>query len=142
MLKQISVFIENTKGSLCKLTGALGDAGVDLFALSVADTETFGIVRCITDDTQKGIDVLRSVGYTVKLTDVLGVEVPDRPGGLAGVLALLADAGISVDYLYSLFRSVNGYSLIIFRVDDNEKAMRIFGENGIRLIEHDEIARI
>ena len=95
-VKQISVFIENRKGRLADFTKVLGDAGVDLVALSVADTTDFGILRAIVTDTEKGVKVLRDAGYTVNITDVLAVAVPDVPGGLAKVVGVLSEKNISI----------------------------------------------
>lgn len=139
MVRQISVFIENVRGSLSKLTRTLGRAGVDLIALSVADSEHYGIVRMIAGDADIAVEALRSAGYTVKTTDVLAVCVPDRPGGLSEVLGLLGAADISVEYIYSFVRRTDEGALIIFRVSDLEKAARILGENDVRLLSQDEV---
>lgn len=108
MVKQLSVFLENSKGRLASMTRALGDAGIDLLALSIADTTSFGILRAIVDDTDKAMAVLKEAGYTVNTTEVLAVLVPDSPGGLAGVLGLLNDAHVNVEYLYSFVRKAQG----------------------------------
>ena len=104
-VKQISVFIENTKGSLSRLTRLLSKGGVDLIALSIADTENYGIMRCIVSDTDKGVQIMREAGYVARLTDVLAVSVPDQPGGLANVLTLLNAADVSVEYLYYKYQN-------------------------------------
>lgn len=142
LVKQISVFIENTMGSLARLTGALGDAGVDLIALSVADTADYGIIRCITGDTQKGIDALRREGYSVRTTDVLVAAVPDVPGGLAQVLRALENGKVSVEYLYSFVRTNSEDALIIFRVMETERAAKVLSESGIRLLSQEEVAKL
>lgn len=142
LVKQISVFIENSRGSLSRLTGALGDAGVDLIALSVADTADYGIIRCITGDTQKGIEALRREGYTVRTTDVLAVVVPDGPGGLAQVLRALDRGNVSVEYLYSFVRTNSSDALIIFRVTETERAIAVLRENGIRMLTQEEVSKL
>ena len=139
-VKQISVFLENTKGSLSKMTRLLADAGLDLIALSIADTTNFGILRAIVSDNEKTLKVVRDKGYTANLTEVLAVAVPDVPGGLAGVLQLLRDNDISVEYLYSFVRRVGNDAIIIFRVDQPERAGNLLRDKGVRLLEQDEIA--
>jgi len=138
-VKQISVFLENTKGSLSRLTRLLSKGGIDLIALSIADTENYGIMRCIVSDTEKGIKIMREAGYVARLTDVLAVSVPDQPGGLAGVLALLNAAEVSVEYLYSFVRNSGTNALVIFRLNDNERGMRVLEEGDITLLTQEEV---
>ena len=137
-IQQISVFIENRHGSLTDFTQILGENGVDLIALSIADTTNFGILRAIVSDNT--LKVVRDKGYTANLTEVLAVAVPDVPGGLAGVLKLLRDNDISVEYLYSFVRRVGNDAIIIFRVDQPERAGNLLRDKGVRLLEQDEIA--
>ena len=138
-VKQISVFLENTKGSLSRLTRLLSKGGIDLIALSIADTENYGIMRCIVSDTEKGIKIMHEAGYVARLTDVLAVSVPDQPGGLAGVLALLNAAEVSVEYLYSFVRNSGTNALVIFRLNDNERGMRVLEEGDITLLTQEEV---
>lgn len=139
-IKQISVFIENRHGRLTEFTSLLGENGVDLIALSIADTTNFGILRAIVSDNDKALSIIRDQGYTANLTEVLAVAVPDVPGGLSGVLALLRDNDISIEYLYSFVRRVGNDAIIIFRVDQPEKAGNLLKKQGIRLLEQGEIA--
>lgn len=139
MLKQISVFVENKKGRLAAMTQVLEDNGIDLIALSIADTTNFGILRCIVNKVDVAVKVLEDAGFTVNTTDVIGVQVPDKPGGLAGVLKLLSDKEVSVEYLYSFVRGCQDAALILFRVNDVGKAMDIFRENGIEMVEKDQL---
>ena len=139
-IKQISVFLENSHGRLTDFTTILGRAGIDLIALSIADTTNFGILRAIVSDNDKALSIIRDNGYTANLTEVLAVAVPDVPGGLAGVLALLRDNDVSIEYLYSFVRRVGNDAIIIFRVDQPDKAGHLLLDNGIKLLEQDEIA--
>ncbi len=139
MIRQISVFVENKKGRLAKITDVLGQAGIDLIALSIADTTNFGIMRCIVSDPEKALDVLKQSGLTASMTEVIVAEVDDRPGGLAGILRLLDSAGISVEYLYSFVRTPNQNALILFRVEDITSAVAVMRENGVRLLEEKDI---
>ena len=124
-VKQISVFIENTPGRLAHFTKLLGDNNIDLVSLSVADTTHFGILRGIVADYEKAVKLISDNGYTVKLTDVLAVSVPDHPGGLAEVLEALSGHDIVVEYLYSFVRNAGDHALIIFRVDKLDEAEKV-----------------
>lgn len=138
-VKQVSVFLENKKGSLTGLTKILSDSGIDLIALSIADTEQYGILRCIMTDTEKGVKVLKDAGYVVRLTDVVAVCVPDKPGGLNSVLELLTDNDISVEYVYSFVRSTGSHALVIFHLSDIEKGLRVLTERGVKLLNNDQV---
>ena len=138
-LKQISVFLENTKGSLSRITRVLSQNKIDLIALSIADTEHYGILRGIVSDTEKAVSILKEAGYTVKLTDVLAVCVPDEPGGLASVLTLMNAADISIEYLYSFVRSSGSHALVIFRVPDPQRAIQVLEEAGIKLLDQEQV---
>jgi len=141
MVRQLSVFIENKQGRLAKITGLLADAGIDLIALSIADTTNFGIMRCIVDDPDKAKQVLKDGGFTASLTEVFVVEVPDKPGGLSDVLSALDEAHISVEYLYSFVWTQDENALILFRVEDIEGALNKFKEHDIKLLSAKDIAQ-
>ena len=138
-VKQISVFLENTKGSLSRLTRLLSKNGVDLIALSIADTEQYGIMRCIVSDTELGVKIMCEAGYVARLTDVLAVSVPDQPGGLTNVLNLLNAADVSVEYLYSFVRNSGSHALVIFRLNDNERGAKVLQEGDITLLNQEEV---
>ena len=142
MIKQISVFVENKKGRLAKITDVLGQAGIDLVALSIADTTNFGIMRCIVNDPDKALDVLKQNGFTANTTDAIVLEVIDKPGGLASVLRILDNADISVEYLYSFVRTPNENALILFRVEDVPKAVDVLKDNGVKLLETKDVFNI
>ena len=142
MIKQISVFIENKKGRLAKITDVLAQEGLDLIALSIADTTNFGIMRCIVSDPEKAISVLKQSGFTASTTEVFVVEVADEPGGLASVLRMLDDADISVEYLYSFVRTPNENALILFRVEDIETAVDTLKKNGVKLLGAQDVYQI
>ncbi len=141
-VKQISVFIENTQGKLADFTRLLGENGIDLVSMSIADTTSFGILRGIVADYEKAVKIIEDAGYTACLTDVLAVSVPDQPGGLAGILKLLSDEGISIEYLYSFVRRKGNNALIVFRVEEIERAARILTNNGVKLLSQEEICDI
>lgn len=137
-VNQISVFIENRKGRLAALTRAIADAGIDLYALSIADTTSFGILRCITADPKKTVDTIKKAGFTANITEVIAVVVEDKPGGIADVLQILLDADVNVEYLYSFVRNVSDKALILLRVDNIEKALAVFDEKGVKTLSHEE----
>jgi len=143
-IKQISIFLENRRGALRELTELLAEENVDLMALSIADTESYGIVRCVVAEDQitPTLELLREKSYTAKVNNVICVKVPDHPGGLAGVLALLEDADISVEYLYSFFR--NGtidepVALLVLRLTDPEKAVALFTEKKVTMLSQAQV---
>ena len=138
-VKQISVFIENTPGRLAQFTRLLGDHHIDLVSLSVADTTHFGILRGIVADYEMAMKLISENGYTVKLTDVLAVSIPDEPGGLAQVLEMLAKNDVGVEYLYSFVRNAGDHALIIFRVDKLPEAEKILTEAGVKLLSQEEV---
>jgi hypothetical protein len=139
MVKQLSVFIENTKGRLANLTRVLGNAGVDLHSLSIADTANFGILRAIVDDNEKALKVLRAQGYTVNITELIAVSVQDHPGGLAHALETLDGVGVSIEYLYSFVRRPSQSALILLKVDDAAKAVAALEKQGISLLKQEEL---
>src|SRR5512140_3318317 len=120
-VEQISVFLENKSGRLAEVAGVLASAGINIRALSLADTSDFGILRLIVNDTEKAKKVLKENGFTVGKTEVLAVEVADRPGGIAGILNVLNGGGINVEYMYAFVQKNNDNAIIIFRIDDLEK---------------------
>ncbi len=138
-VKQISVFIENTPGRLAGFTKLLGEHQIDLVSLSIADTTHFGILRGIVADYERAERLISEAGYTVRLTDVLAASVPDQPGGLAQVLGMLSESGISIEYLYSFVRNAGKNALIIFRVEELERAAQVLKDNGVRLLTQEEV---
>lgn len=138
-IKQVSIFLENRQGSLEEITTLLGDGGIDLIALSMADTTDFGILRAIVDDNEKALDLAKKKGFTASLTDVLAVSVSDSPGGLAKALQVLRQGGVFIEYLYSLVRRVNHNAIIIFRVDKPADAEKLLREQGFLLLEASDI---
>ena len=139
MLKQISVFLENKKGTLATAAKVLADNQIDLIALSIADTTDFGIMRCIVDKPEQTMKLLAANGFAVSTTEVLAVQVPDKPGGLSSVLSLLSSKNINVEYLYSFVRTPKEHALILFRVDDNARCMQVLNENGITFLSGEQI---
>ena len=130
-IKQLSIFVQNEPGRLSEIAGVIAGAGVDIRALSIADTTNFGILRLIVDKPTEAMEALGKLGLTVKLTEVIAVEVNDRPGEFAGALRVLGDAGVVVEYIYAFLSRSPGKACVILRVDDNEKAEGILKTAGI-----------
>jgi len=122
-VEQISIFIENKSGRLAEITRVLGDAGINIRALSLADTSDFGILRLIVNDCAKANTVLKEAGFTVSKTEVVAVEVPDHPGGLSAILQALDREAINVEYMYAFVERCGGNAVIIFRFDETDKAI-------------------
>ena len=118
MIEQVSVFLENSTGRLAELCRSLGDAGIDMHALMVADTESFGVVRIICDSPRAAIKLLDDEGFSATLTPVVAVEIPDRPGGLADVLEALERAHKNVEYAYCFVRPSAQSAVDVLKVDD------------------------
>lgn len=139
MVKQLTVFLENSPGRLARLTRSLGDAGVNMRALMVADTAEFGVVRIICDRPEDAKSALEESGFSVSVTDVIAVAVPDRPGGLADVLEVLDAEGMNVEYAYCFVEPGGEAAVDVFRVERVTEAMRVLEEAGIRVLRPDEI---
>ena len=134
LVKQLSVFMENRPGRLYKLTHALGQEGIDFVTLSIADTKDYGIVRFIARDNDRAYEILKQAGFTVGQTELIGVEVEDKPNALAEVIALLEEENINIEYLYPFVLTNHNSAKILMRVEDTERAVKLLGERGIKLL--------
>ncbi len=138
-VEQISIFLENKSGRLAEVTDVLATAGINIRALSLADTADFGILRLIVNDTERAKEVLRENGFTVGKTEVVAVEVPDRPGGLAGILNVLKEKGVNVEYMYAFVQKSMENAIIIFRFDEINRAVEGLKEAGVRILRGEEV---
>ncbi len=134
-MKQVSIYVENRPGRLAEVTKVLADAGVDIKALSIADTDTFGILRLIVNDPELAKRVVSEAGFPAKVTEVVAVAVEDHPGGLAKVLATLSREGVDVGYMYAFLGKEEGCADVILRVKDNARAKEILLAHGMKLID-------
>ena len=137
-VKQISVFIENKKGALASATRYLADNGINIRALSIADTQDFGILRIICDDPKQTEAILKNGGFISTVTDVLATEIADKPGSMATILEVLADAQVIVEYTYA-FLAPDGHAYMIFRVDDNAVASAALAGAGIKTANQEDL---
>ncbi|MBU4194796.1 MAG: amino acid-binding protein [Actinobacteria bacterium] len=138
-VKQVSVFLENKSGRLLDVTRRLGEAGVNVRAMCVADTSEFGVVRLIADDPDKARDILREHGFIVKETTVIAVEVEDRPGGLSEIIKPLVDQEMNIEYLYCFLEKSGKNAVMIIRVEEAEQAVGALKVAGFRVIPEDEL---
>ena len=144
-IKQLSVFLENNPGTLRAMTELLGKGGIDLLALSIADTQSFGIVRTIINSSQidEAVRLLKENGYISKVNHVICAEVPDRPLGLSELLAVIEQHSLSVEYMYSFLRSTApGTAHMILRLDDGKKAEEVFNEHRIKMLSQADVDKM
>jgi len=139
MVEQLSVFLANEHGRLAKMCRLLGDAGLNMHALVVADTEEYGVARIICDRPHTARGVLEREGFAVSVTRVIAAEVPDRPGGLASILETLDDAGINVEYLYCFLKPDSSTAVDILRVEDAEHAAEALANTGVELLRASQV---
>lgn len=133
--EQISVFLENRAGRLAEVSAILAEAGVNIRALSLADTSDFGVLRLIVNNNEIAMETLKNAGFTVGKTNVVAVEVEDRPGGLHKILDVLFKSGINVEYMYAFVQQSGNNAVMIFRFDQTGKAINVLTENNIKTID-------
>ena len=139
-IKQISVFIENKTGKLAEVTKYVAEHNINMKALSVADSHDFGILRIICENHDDAVAVIKNGGYVVAETEVLAVEISDKPGSLAKILEVLAEAGVFVEYTYAFLSVKNaGHAYMIFRVDDNALASAALSAEGFAVAQKDDL---
>jgi hypothetical protein len=138
-VEQISIFIENKSGRMAEITRILGDSGINIRALSLADTTDFGILRLIVNDGNQAKAVLKEKGFTVNMTEVVAVEVPDTPGGLASILQVLDNHQINVEYMYAFVERCGGNAVIIFRFDETDKAISVLKAENFNILEGERL---
>ena len=133
-VEQLSIFLENKPGGLEEVTRILKDAGINIRTLSLADTSDFGVLRLIVNDIDRASQVLKEQGFRTSRTLVVAVEVPDRPGGLHGILEVVSKNGINVEYLYAFVERSGEHAVIIFRFDAPDKAIDVLQKNGMTVL--------
>jgi len=141
-VQQISVFLENKAGRLSKVSRLLGDAGVNIRALSIADTSDFGILRLIVNDVDLAMNALKESGFTASLTEVIAMEVPDRPCGLAEVLEALDEASINVEYMYAFVEKATDKAVVVFRFEDIEAAVQMFTKLDLSVLSAERVSAL
>ncbi len=138
-IPQISVFLENKAGQLADITKILSENQVNMRAINIAETADYGVLRLIVDDAMRASSILLEGGFILTMTPVVGVAVPDTPGGLSKVLSMISTAGIDVEYMYSVFGQKEGQACMIFRVADTDGLTAVLDQNGIGTIDGKEL---
>ncbi len=138
-VNQISVFLENKSGRLADVTRTLADNGINIRALSIADTIDYGLLRLIVNDPARATEVLTEQGFTVAKTEVLAIEIPDRPGGMAGIIDILSAKGFNIEYMYAFVGRSGEHAIVIFRIEPVDQAIEVLKEGGVRILTGDEL---
>lgn len=141
-IKQLSVFVENKSGRLAEITTLIAEAGIDIRAMSIADTTDFGILRLVVDKPFDAEKVLKDAGMTVSLTNVIAVGIPDRPGGFAETITAIADKDVGVEYMYAYVARENNSAFLVMRVMDNEKAIAVLKARGCELLDSSTVTNM
>jgi hypothetical protein len=140
-IKQLSIFVENRRGKLAEITEMLASKEIDLRALSLADTNEFGLLRLIVSNPDEAYNLLREAGMMVRLSEVVAVCVSDKPGEFAKAARLLADAGIGLEYLYALANVIDGEAVIIMRLDQPGEGISVLRKGGFRIVGKEEMMK-
>jgi hypothetical protein len=141
-VKQLSIFMENRAGRMAEIARQLGEARINIRALSLADTSDFGILRLIVSDVDKAMKILKDSGHTVSLTEVVAVEVPDSPGGLASVLEHLRDGSVNVEYMYAFVEKATDKAVVIFRFEDVDAAVKVLAKAKISVLPAETVYKL
>ena len=141
-IKQLTVFVQNKKGTVVSVTDVLSKNNINLRALSIAETQDFGILRLIVNDEETAESVLAEKGYLIKVIDVVGVKIGDEPGKLSEALGVLDKAGINVEYLYAFMARTEKHAYVVLRVEDNSAAESALMESGFKMITDADIKKL
>lgn len=138
-LTQISIFLENKKGRLQDVCSLLSKNKINIRALTVAESENFGVLRIVVDKPQEAQAVLKKNQFIANLTDIVAIEVQDHPGGLTGVLNILASNDINVEYMYGFVEKASDKAMLVFRFDNTDKAIKILKDNKVKIVGNSEV---
>ncbi len=136
---QLSVFLENKKGRLYDATRVLGEASISIKALTIAENNEFGVLRMVVDKPDEALKALKDNGFVASITDIVAIEVNDSPGGLAGILKVLNDNGINLEYMYAFVEKNADNAIVVFRFDDPDRAIPVLVKNNVRVLGKDNI---
>ena len=140
-IKQLSIFVENRKGGLAEILSELGEKGIDICALALADTTDFGILRLIVNDSARAEQILREHGVAVKVNNVLGIAVDDRPGGLSAALTVLNEAGLAIEYMYAFVGDNDRHAMVVLRTDEDQRALQTLQAAGVTILTEADLCK-
>ena len=141
-IKQLTVFVENKKGTMASVTEILSKNNINIRALSIADTQDFGILRLIVNDVDAAEKMLKEAGYLIKVTDVVGVKIGDAPGKLTEALKVLSENKINLEYLYAFMARTERHAYVVLRVEDNDLAMKALTTSGFHIITEADVEKL
>jgi hypothetical protein len=141
-LKQLSVFVENQPGRLAAVAKAMGQAEINILAMTIAETREFGVIRMIVPDWQQGMKVMHQAGFTVTTTEVLAIEVPDQPGALAQVMEAFAEHKLNIEYMYAFASRRGDKALIVFRFDNPDQAVASLKKTHVKVLTNEEVTKL
>ena len=141
-VKQLSIFVENQPGRLASVARALGDANINIMAMTIAETREFGVVRMIVADPEAGKEALKKAKFTVKITDVLAIEVKDTPGGVAKALSVFEENGLNVEYMYSFVSTKENAARLVFRFDEIDNAVETLKNLDVKVLTNEDVQAI
>jgi len=138
-IKQISVFLENRQGRLYDVCSLLGSHNINIRALTIAETESFGVLRIVVDQSDAAIKLLRDNRFVANFTEVIAIEVPDQPGGLASILKVLAENEVNIEYMYGFVEKFSDKALLVMRFEDTDFAQQILAKHNVRIVAEKDI---
>ncbi len=141
-VKQLSVFVENQPGRLAAVAKAMGGAGVNILAMTIAETREFGVVRMIVPDYEKGLKILKDAGFTVTTTEVLAIEIRDQPGKLGQVMDAFEEHNLNIEYMYAFSASRGEKAIIVFRFDDPDKAVDSLAKTDVKVLTAEQVVNL
>jgi hypothetical protein len=141
-VKQLSVFVENQPGRLAAVARSLGEAKVNIMAMTIAETREFGVIRMIVADPDAAVKIMKAAGFTVTTTVVLAIEVPDKPGALGWVLDAFVKKGLNVEYMYAFVAKREGAAILVFRFDDPDKAIEALKGSEVKVLSNEEVVAL
>lgn len=141
-VKQLSIFVENQPGRLAAVAKALGEAGINIMAMTIAETREFGVVRMIVGDPEKGMQVLKDAGFTVTTTNILAIEVKNKPGALGKVLDAFVDNGLNIEYMYAFVARKEDAAILVFRFDSTDKAIEALSGTDVAVLTNEEVVSL
>lgn len=141
-IRQLTVFVENKQGALISITERLSENNINLRALSIAETQDFGILRLIVNDEETAEKILADAGYLIRITDVVGVKIGDAPGKLSAALKVLDENNINMEYLYAFMARTEKHAYVVIRVEDNDTAEKVLEDAGFHLITQADICKL